>query len=120
MTDPNTLVTRYLAPWNETDPARRAALLAAAWRADGRYVDPLMRAEGLAEMDSMLAAVQARFAGLAFRPAGTADAHNGRMRFRWELAPPGGAAVASGTDFAELDDDGRFRSVTGFLDNVPA
>ena len=48
MTDPNTLVTRYLAPWNETDPARRAALLAAAWRSDGRYVDPLMRAEGLA------------------------------------------------------------------------
>ena len=28
MTDPNTIVERYLAMWNETDPARRRTLVA--------------------------------------------------------------------------------------------
>jgi hypothetical protein len=34
------------------------------------------------------------------------------------VAPVGGQAVAHGTDFAQLDHDGRFKSVIGFLDPV--
>jgi hypothetical protein len=120
MFDPETLVARYLAPWNEADPARRRALVEAAWRADGRYVDPLAEVAGHEGLDGLIGAVQAQFAGLRFRPAGTPDAHHDRLRFRWELAGPDGAAVASGTDVATLDGDGRFVAVTGFIDSMPA
>ncbi len=120
MFDPETLVARYLAPWNEADPARRRALVEAAWRADGSYVDPLTEVAGHDGLDGLIGAVQARFAGLRFRPAGTAGAHHDRLRFRWELAGPDGAAVASGTDVATLDGEGRFVAVTGFIDSMPA
>ena len=38
------------------------------------------------------------------------------LRFSWQLCDAGGQGVARGTDFAELLDDRRLRSVTGFLD----
>ncbi len=120
MFDSETMVARYLAPWNEADPARRRALIAEAWAVGGSYVDPLAEVAGHDGLDGLIAAVQAQFAGLQFRAAGTPDAHHDRLRFRWELAPPGGAAVAAGTDVATLDRAGRFVAVTGFIDMMPA
>ncbi len=119
MSDPQTLVARYLAPWNETDPTARQALLAAAWHDNATYVDPLAHVAGHAELDGLIAAVQAQFTGLRFRAAGTPDAHHDHLRFRWELATPDGTAVASGTDVAIVADD-RFVAVIGFIDSMPA
>ena len=39
-------------------------------------------------------------------------------RFSWGLGPEGTDAPIKGTDFAVLK-DGRIRSITGFLDQVP-
>lgn len=119
MSDPATLVATYLAAWNETDPVRRRALIAGTWTETANYLDPLMHSTGHAGIDAMLAAVQQRFAGLVFRQRGAVDAHNDRLRFQWELAPPDGEAVAAGTDFATLAACGRLQSVTGFLDLMP-
>jgi hypothetical protein len=44
------------------------------------------------------------------------DAHHDKVRFSWSLAVDGGDPVAIGIDFATLDEDGRMRSVTGFLE----
>jgi hypothetical protein len=42
-------------------------------------------------------------------------------RFRWGLAPEGaGEPVVIGFDVAVVAEDGRLRSVLGFLDKVPA
>jgi hypothetical protein len=46
------------------------------------------------------------------------DAHADHVRFSWTVAPAGGRAVAGGTDLAQLGDDGRIKSVIGFLDPV--
>lgn len=46
MTDFNTLAERYVAVWNETDAARRKALIAETFAEDSFYVDPLMQAVG--------------------------------------------------------------------------
>jgi len=119
MFDPEAMVARYLAPWNEADPARRRTLVEQAWQAAGTYVDPLAEVAGHDGLDGLITAVQAQFAGLRFRAAGTPEAHHDRMRFRWELAPPGGEAVAAGTDVATVGEDGRFVAVTGFLDLMP-
>ena len=50
---------------------------------------------------------------LSFGP----DAHNDVVRFTWDLTA-GNGPVARGTDFATVAEDGRLRSVTGFLEAV--
>jgi SnoaL-like domain len=114
------LIHRYLAIWNESDAARRRALVEGAFAEGATYLDPMMAGEGQAGIDAMIAAAQARFPGLRFRLAGTPQGHNGRLRFSWELGPEGGEALAGGTDFAVLAPDGRLASVTGFIDFAPA
>jgi len=118
MNNPTELVDRYIASWNETDAGRRRDLVAGVWTENASYVDPLMKGDGHAGIDAMIAAVQERFPGHRFRRLCEVDAHNDRIRFAWELAPGGGNAIASGTDFGVLA-DGRLQAVTGFLDRVP-
>ncbi|MCY0858005.1 nuclear transport factor 2 family protein [Cupriavidus sp. D39] len=118
-TDLAALADRYLAAWNEADAARRRALIVSTWTESASYVDPLMRGDGHAGIDAMIAAVQARFPGLRFSRATPVDAHGGNLRFTWELAPVGAAAVVVGTDFATVAADGRLQSMTGFIDRAP-
>jgi hypothetical protein len=113
------LATGYIALWNETAPQRRRALLAENWTEDATYADPLIQRAGHAEIDALIAAVQARFPGLHFALDGRVDGHGQHLRFSWTLGPEGGEAVVKGTDFA-LTEGGRFKAVTGFLDQVPA
>jgi len=57
MTDATTIVDTYLAMWNETDPECRAQLIERAWAGEGRYVDPMVEAEGHAAISEMVAGV---------------------------------------------------------------
>lgn len=112
---------RYIACWNETDGDRRRALLAQFWQPGASYVDPLMQGTGIDEIDGLIAAVQGRFAGHSFTLKEGVDAHNDCLRFSWSLEQNGVARpspAVEGTDFARLDEAGRFVSVTGFLDAV--
>lgn len=118
MSDFTTLAERYIATWNETDPAARRALIDEVWSADGRYTDPLADVAGRDQIDAVIAAAQAQFAGMTFRLAGPVDAHHDQARFTWELGPDG-AAVVVGFDVARRDADGRLALVLGFLDKVP-
>lgn len=117
--EPEALADRCIAAWNETDPARRRDLVARAWTEDAQYLDPVMQGDGQAGIDAMIAGVQARFPGHRFRRTGSVDAHHDRIRFSWDLAPEGGAAVVAGTDFCVVA-GGRLRRVTGFFDATPA
>lgn len=119
MTELNTLVDRYIAAWNETDPARRHQLIAGTYVEAASYIDPLAQAEGQDAIDAMIQAVQAQFPGHRFRRRGEVDAHNGRVRFGWELGPEGGPTLIAGIDFGVVAGDGRFQSITGFVDGVP-
>jgi hypothetical protein len=117
MPDVTTLVDSYIALWNETDAGRRRSLIAQTFAADARYLDPLMRGEGLDGIDAMVAAAQAQYPGTRFELAGAPDHHNDRVRFGWHLrAAAGGDVLATGLDFGTLAEDGRLRSVTGFLE----
>jgi len=120
MTDTTTLIDNYIAIWNEADPERRRELIAQTWTEDATYVDPVMTGTGPDGIDAMIAGARQQFPGLRFELAGAPDAHHDRVRFTWHLKPEaGGDAVAIGSDFAVVADDGRLRSVTGFLDLVP-
>jgi hypothetical protein len=113
-------VEAYVATWNETDAGRRQAGIARAWAAAGRYRDPLMAGTGHAEIDGLLAAVQARFPGFVLKRTSKVDSHNDAVRFTWSLGPESGPTVVEGVDFGTLGPDGKLASIVGFIDKMPA
>jgi hypothetical protein len=117
MPDYDDLIDRYIATWNETDGERRRDLVARTFTKDASYVDPHFEGYGAGEIDALIGAVQQRFPGYRFRCAGRVDAHHDRVRFCWEVMPAEGPVFAAGTDIATVA-DGRFRSVTGFIDQM--
>ena len=120
MGDVITTVDTYLAMWNETNPTRRAGHIAQAWTGDGRYIDPLITAEGHSALSAMVDGVQAKFSGHRFRRLSGIDTHHDQLRFAWELVAPDGAVVVAGIDVGGLAADGRLAYITGFFGELPA
>ena len=87
MTDAAQIADRYIAVWNETDQARRLALLTEGWAENATYVDPLMSGEGREHIGALIAAVHERFPGFRFKIDGRADGHHDNVRFSWALGP---------------------------------
>jgi hypothetical protein len=115
MSDISTTVDRYLAAFNETDAERRRALVAEVFTEDAGYVDPVMTGAGRDGIEAMIAGAQQQFPGHRFELASGPDAHHDRVRFSWHLVGEAGT-VATGLDVALVAEDGRLRSVTGFLE----
>nr|AWM03789.1 nuclear transport factor 2 family protein [Bradyrhizobium amphicarpaeae] len=118
MTDPITIARSYIELWNERAAGRRRQLLGDNWTIDASYVDPLMKGDGRDGIDALIAGVQQRFPDFRFKLIGEPNGYGDHVRFSWGLGPEGADSPIKGTDFAVLK-DGRIRSVTGFLDQVP-
>ncbi len=116
MADTDTLVNNYIAMWNEPDAERRRELVADTVTADADYVDPVMEGAGVDGIATMIGAAQSQFPGHRFTLVAGPEAHHDRVRFTWSLAADGAAPAAIGVDFVNLADDGRMRSITGFLE----
>ena len=119
MSDPNQIVERYLAAFNETEADRRRALLAQLYTNDSTYTDPHVEARGPEEMDAFIAQTQQRFPGFTFRLGGPVDAHHEQARFQWHAGPPEQPDRYVGFDVIVTNGD-RIRSVYGFMDAAPA
>jgi len=120
MTDAKQIADRYIALWNEADPAVRRQLLARDWTDDASYADPLMAGKGIDDIDALITGVQQQFPNFRFRLTGRPDGFGDNIRFSWALGPGDYVdAPIEGTDFARLE-NGRITAVTGFLDRVPA
>lgn len=113
-----TTVERYIEMWNETDPDRRRELVATTVSDDAEYLDPIMSGTGVDAITAMIGAAQEQYPGHRFALASAPDAHHDRVRFSWSLAAPSGDRIALGHDFATVADDGRLRTITGFLEHV--
>ncbi|BCJ45580.1 isomerase [Actinoplanes ianthinogenes] len=121
MSDFDTMIDRYLAVWNETDPAARQAAIADLFTEDVRYVDPIAAVRGRDQLNGLIGAVHQQFPGLVFSPGDTLDAHHDQVRFTWNLGQPGGdEPLVVGFDVAERDESGRIHQVLGFIDKAPA
>ncbi len=114
-----TLVQRYLAAWNATDPAERRAAIEAVFAPNARYVDPLADVTGTDALDALIAGAQEQFPGMRFTPVGEVDAHHDVCRFQWGLGPEGAEPLVIGFDVVTVGKDGRITGVHGFLDKVP-
>ncbi|MFE5326630.1 nuclear transport factor 2 family protein [Embleya sp. NPDC056575] len=118
--DYTALAERYIAVWNETDPAARRKLVEGLYTEDAGYVDPLVAAVGHDAIDATLGAVQSQFPNLVFTLGGAVDGHHDLARFTWNLGPAGAEAIVVGFDVIHIAEDGRIGRVSGFLDKVPA
>ena len=119
MTDHTQLATRYIAAWNETDPAARLDAVAALYTPDARYVDPVADVRGHDGISELIGAVQGQFPDFEFRLSSAVDAHHDQSRFTWDLGPAGADAPVTGFDVVVTDGDGRIRAVHGFIDRMP-
>jgi hypothetical protein len=119
MADTTTIVDTYLATLNEPDAKRRARLIEQAWADNGRYVDPMLEADGHAALGDMVAGVQAKFPGHRFRRRSGVDTHHDQLRFAWDLVNLDGAVVVAGLDVGALAADGRLQRITGFFGELP-
>lgn len=118
MTDFKTIAEAYIAAWNETDAGKRKSLIATAFTEGVSYRDPVMQGDGHDGIAALIDGVHQRFAGFRFTLKGTPDGFGEFIRFSWNLGPEGTASVIEGTDVGVIE-DGRLKSVTGFLDKVP-
>ncbi|MFD7163819.1 nuclear transport factor 2 family protein [Streptomyces violascens] len=116
-----TAVARYFEAWNAGSAEGIAKTVAAAWTEDGSYTDPLTEVAGHEAVAAVIAGAHAQFPGFEFRLIGAVDGHHDIARFGWELVSVAdGSAPVAGFDVIALAEDGRIRSVAGFLDRVPA
>lgn len=121
MSNVNEAVVRYISAWNERDARRRRELVAATWTENGSYVDAARNGRGHDAIDALIARAQEHFPGYALNLVSGIEAHGGGVRFSWAAGGTRDAPLyLRGTDFGELADDGRFRSVVGFVDAAPA
>ena len=95
--------------------------MARTWAAEGSYLDAHRDSVGHDTIAAMIGATQTQFPGYRFRLSSGIEAHHDRVRFSWTA---GGTTEAplffGGTDFATLGPDGRFSTVTGFMDAMPS
>ncbi|MBE8470189.1 nuclear transport factor 2 family protein [Streptomyces justiciae] len=114
-------VARYFEAWNAVDQETLTKAVAAAWAPEGSYTDPLVDVSGHEQIAAVIAAAHEQFPGFVFYPTGVVDGHHDTARFSWELVNEAdGSAPVAGFDVITLDEQGRIRSVLGFLDRVPA
>jgi hypothetical protein len=119
MATPDELAHWYAAAWNETDPANRRALLDKACSPDIRFLQEGFDDEvvGVDSLDAAIAEYQATWPdGVDVRVEITTpiQSHHGvgRGGFVWIV----GDVRTYGTDFAELGDDGRLKTIAVFID----
>jgi hypothetical protein len=119
MQNAQTLVTRYLETFNETDAGQRRALLEALYTPDATYTDPQVDLQGAEQIDGFIAQTQEQFPGIEFRLGGEIDAHHDQARFQWHAGPAEARDAVVGFDVI-VAEDGRIRNVYGFMDIAPA
>lgn len=131
------IVDRYVAVWNEADPARRRAAVGDLWAADGVHVlqppvemrdaaasvgffDLVLEARGHAALDRRVARAHDEFVasgGYAFRSKGDAERLRDVVKFRWEMVRrDGGAVAAVGLEILVLGADGRITDDYQFIE----
>jgi hypothetical protein len=121
MSDITTTVDRYIALWNETSHEARMTAIAEVFTAEAIYTDPLADVAGYDGIDAVVAGAQAQFPGYAFKLLDAVDSNHNIARFTWELVPAaGGESLVIGADVAVFGEDGKIRSVYGFLNKVPS
>ena len=115
-TDVAALIDRYIAVWNETDPAARRALIDVTWAENATYRDPALEGSGRDGIDAMTAGFQRAYPGHTFERSDEAQIPRHEQRFGWRLLTLTGEVFLTGEDVYELSADGLLQSIVGTVD----
>jgi SnoaL-like domain len=119
MDNADELVARYLAAFNETNADARGVLVDSLYSGESTYTDPHVHARGPGEIGAFIEQTQERFPGYTFKLGSPVDAHHAQARFSWHAGPAEDPDRFVGFDVI-VSDNGRIRSVYGFMDAAPA
>lgn len=120
MSDTAEIVRQYIAAWNETDTAKRNALLAACWADNGVYVDPNVEITGRDNLSRRIAEVQAGRPGAYLEFMSGIETHHNVLRFLWRLVRCDGTRGDISIDIGEIGPDGHLIKMIGFFGPAPA
>ncbi|MBA3275843.1 MAG: nuclear transport factor 2 family protein [Chloroflexia bacterium] len=115
-TDVAALIDRYIAVWNETDPAARRALIDVTWAENATYRDPALEGSGRDGIDAMTAGFQRAYPGHTFERSDEPQISRHEQRFGWRLLTLTGEVFLTGEDVYELSADGLLQSIVGTVD----
>ncbi|HVE18084.1 MAG TPA: hypothetical protein VNB52_03320 [Ilumatobacteraceae bacterium] len=108
-------IDMHLEAYALDDAARRDALVASAWNADGELLDPPLEGHGHAEISALADVVLTHYAGHKFVRTTAVDAHHGFARYGWNLSASDGTVAVSGIDVVQFDEAGKLLRVVGFF-----
>lgn len=137
MSDPKALVERYVALWMEPDPEVRRKTIRELWAPDGAHMleppkevrdaaralgfhAPALEARGYEALEARVARAHEEFVApgrFVFRSRNDASRLRDIVKFRWEMVPTGGGAVAGvGLEILVLDREGRVQVDYQFIE----
>ena len=106
-----------LGVFNERDPQRRAAAIAATYTEDVVFHDPEGAVTGRAALDAKAQGLLDGAPGFVFAPRGQLHVSGGTLGLLgWQFGPEGGEPVALGMDVA-LVEDGLIRTLHTVVDS---
>jgi hypothetical protein len=111
------IIDRYLASWNEPDPAVRLEQTQAVWADDGLLADPLVHAVGPEAIADAIGALRDQLPGHSLVRTTGVDAHHDHARFGWTVNAPDGSVAVAGIDVVTFT-DGRIRTALGFFGDL--
>ena len=111
MNNPQSLADRYVAVWNETDPARRRQQIAELWTPSGQHYVGARAVRGHEALESRVRESHeknVRDGGNSFRAVQDARRLHDIVVFHWEMLGAEGETVeGTGLEFLILDGEGR-------------
>jgi hypothetical protein len=110
-----TIIDTYCAAWNETEAAKRDAILSPVWGEGATYTDPTVHLVGRQALVAHIDAVFARYPGSTIVRTSAVDVHHAVVRFAWKKVLADGTSLPEGIDFAEVGGDGKLLRIVGFF-----
>ena len=119
--DAKASLKKYFRAWGEPDSQTRETLLANAWAEKGTYTDPTAHVEGRDALVKHIAEFLSnpQFKNTSLMQTSDIDIHHRSFRFEWTMKDASGAAMVSGMDYGEMNEDGKITKIVGFFGPFP-
>ncbi len=105
---------RYARSWSEGREEERLKIFKTCLADNITYCDPMMSTSGYDELSDYMAGFQQQLPGHAFI-IDEVMVHHGVCMAKWRLMGKEHGSVHKGTSFAQVDEDGRLSSISGFF-----
>jgi hypothetical protein len=114
MSEAEALADRYVAVWNDPDPAGRRKTIDSLWAPDGVHYMGTREARGYGALEERIKGSHernVRDGGYRFRRVKTSQSLKNVVTFNWEMfSVKGGEVAVEGSGFLILDESGRILS----------